>query len=609
MENKMSHIEHVNEVIDSFFRDDATSVLVLKGGWGVGKTYFWKKYIDDKIKKKELNHVAYSYLSLFGLNDLKETRSKIFQKGTPLKSDSEMQTALEESEKEQNKMLNLVPSLKKFAKEHTPRLGLFSGWSKELPYLKQVASIITTMEHGLIKNYLICFDDLERKGDNLKIKEVMGLVDELVTDRKCKVVLIFNEASLTEKNEDKQQFDIYREKIVDVEIEYKPTVDENISLVFSNDDPHYSQYAEIFNFLNVSNIRIYKKTKWAIGRIKPSIVGLSQELQEEVVNHLLVFSWSYYNADTNLPLAKVAKKIKSDSWLSSLIKPEENPSPEDAKWNKIASNLALSSAEYDNHLVSLLTEGFLDRTQFEEVLVAVDKKKHEQSVAARLRNAWDIYADSFEDNLTEFLGALKALLDEEIEHIKLYDFCSAIDVLQEYEIKVDDYIDRYLEIHAPTLKKFDFEDRPLHREISNERLKSGLLQLTKAEIQSNLTIDIITEKIYTIRGWNPSDIIFLDSLSVDELYAWMMSNPKDLKRKIRSSLLFFKNLQSSSEEDSKTYKNIARKTEAALAKVAETTPLNKKRVSLIYGIDLDSLVEMSDTALAAQEKEADSEPN
>ena len=60
----------------------------------------------------------------------------------------------------------------------------------------------------------------------------MGLIDELVTEKKCKVLLIFNEDSLSEENKDKIQFEIYREKIVDVEIEYKPSTNENIALIF-----------------------------------------------------------------------------------------------------------------------------------------------------------------------------------------------------------------------------------------------------------------------------------------------------------------------------------------------------------------------------------------
>jgi hypothetical protein len=45
-----------------------------------------------------------------------------------------------------------------------------------------------------VKNYLICFDDLERKGKHLRLVDVLGLASMLKERRNCKVVLILNEA-------------------------------------------------------------------------------------------------------------------------------------------------------------------------------------------------------------------------------------------------------------------------------------------------------------------------------------------------------------------------------------------------------------------------------
>ena len=44
------------------------------------------------------------------------------------------------------------------------------------------------------------------------------------------------------------------------------------------------------------------------------------------------------------------------------------------------------------------------------------------------------------------------------------------------------------------------------------------------------------------------------------------------------------------------YKNIAQKTEQALLKVAKTNALNNKRVELIYGVKLDSVVDEHEEA-------------
>ncbi|EGI5682111.1 hypothetical protein ABM70_004528, partial [Salmonella enterica subsp. enterica serovar Weltevreden] len=54
---------HLKETLDTFFKSN-NNVIVIKGDWGVGKTYFWEKYYQTK--KGNINKAAYSYISLFG---------------------------------------------------------------------------------------------------------------------------------------------------------------------------------------------------------------------------------------------------------------------------------------------------------------------------------------------------------------------------------------------------------------------------------------------------------------------------------------------------------------------------------------------------------------
>jgi hypothetical protein len=577
-EEVMSDVQHVRNVINAFLSDDDTSVLVLKGGWGVGKTYFWKNYIASRITNMDLNQIAYSYVSLFGLNDIDSTRTKIFKNGIPLKSETEMEAEFDSSVNSQNKLLKFVPAMKKYTKDSIPKLGKLVGMGKDLPYLKEVASIITAVEHGLVKNYLVCFDDLERKGNKLTIRELMGLIDDLVIEKACKIIIVFNEASLTNRNDDRKQFETYREKIVDVEVEFKPTVVENISHVFTNTEPFINFIEEVYSFLNVSNIRILKKTKWALRRIRPNLLNLRPELQEEVVKHLLVFSWAYYNTDTILPLSTVAEKMKNESWMTEMIKPNGSPSAEDKAWGYISNNLGIGSAQYDTFLISLLTEGFIDEKSFNTVLAEKNLQAHANEISQKMHNAWNIYRDSFKDNLGELLDAFIDILDNDIKFLKLYDFSSIIDVLSQYGVGVEDYITTFIRDHEESLATFDFDDDPFGAEIKNSILRARILDVTKLRYRKTLTIDGVAEKISKRKGWNQDDIAFLGSLTVDEIYNWMLSNPTDLKIKIRSGLLFFRNVQGSNESDTKIYKQITKLTEDALRRIAATNPLNHKRV-------------------------------
>lgn len=100
----------------------------------------------------------------------------------------------------------------------------------------------------------ICFDDLERKGDTLTVKEIMGLIDELAIRKNCKVILIFNESSL-DKDTDKKEFDSYREKVVDIELNYEPSCVENMKHIFPDDFKQLSIISDVVDELDIKNIR------------------------------------------------------------------------------------------------------------------------------------------------------------------------------------------------------------------------------------------------------------------------------------------------------------------------------------------------------------------
>lgn len=52
-------------------------------------------------------------------------------------------------------------------------------YADNTPLLFRATNLISNLEYSLINNYLVCFDDLERRGSGLSIKEVMGFIDEL----------------------------------------------------------------------------------------------------------------------------------------------------------------------------------------------------------------------------------------------------------------------------------------------------------------------------------------------------------------------------------------------------------------------------------------------
>ncbi|EBO4461612.1 hypothetical protein DMT28_24780, partial [Salmonella enterica] len=200
------------KILDAFLQSD-NKVLVIKGDWGVGKTFLWNKYYNEN--KNNLNQVAYSYISLFGKNSLPDLKKDVFHSATAIKKDKVESSFIHQTEVASG-IYSYIPWLN--PKEETvhkiPFLKPFMKYADNIPLLFRATNAIANLEYSLINNYLICFDDLERRGNGLSIKEIMGFIDELAQRKNCKIVLIFNEESL-DNERDRYTFNSYREKIVD----------------------------------------------------------------------------------------------------------------------------------------------------------------------------------------------------------------------------------------------------------------------------------------------------------------------------------------------------------------------------------------------------------
>jgi len=577
----MNSTSNIQNTLNSFFDDKKLSVIVLKGSWGIGKTYFWENYIQEKIERKELSQIAYSYISLFGLNSLLELKSRIFQTGKILQSPGQVKKELEDSYQNENEILRFMLGMNSRSQDILRYLrGLFNV-GKIMPASKQFSPLIDLLEYGLIKNYLICLDDIERKEKSLSISQLMGLIDELSKRKGCKIVLILNDKTLNDSDE--EEFYKYREKVVDLEVEYKPNIEENLLKVFNGNEVYFKRLLDVVQALGISNIRIFKKLRWSVDRIWSFVNACENNLQEEVISHLAVFCWGFFDSETSLSLSFIGNSIKNSTWLSQLSNHEEQPlTDEEKEWNQIASTLELYPSGYDEQLMYLLENGYMDEQRFKEEVNAANQKEQESSTGKNLHKAWNIYSDSFDDNVEDLRSAFRDILETSLDKINLWAFSQAIDWLEEYE-NVSEYIDRYLSINKEKLNNIDRDNFGL-----SERLKNSLLWTKIKEIQDtnrNPTIDGILDKIAARQGWGQEDIDFLSHLTTDEIYKWMKSSPDRMVPKIRTGLLLFKGMTPNNNEEANKYQDITEKTTDALKKIAQENGLNRKRVKFIYGVE------------------------
>jgi Cdc6-like AAA superfamily ATPase len=169
---------NVADILTQFLSDPEKRTLILKGKWGVGKTYAWKNFIE----KQKTSELAVSYVSLFGVGSVPEVWRQI--------------------------LTNAVPKNRKEFKQLGKIVAPIIGILKQVPYAKAALGSTEQLAPLLVRRFLICFDDLERKAAQLPLATLLGFVSILKEAHDCRVVLILNEDQLNE--EDRRSLNTYQ---------------------------------------------------------------------------------------------------------------------------------------------------------------------------------------------------------------------------------------------------------------------------------------------------------------------------------------------------------------------------------------------------------------
>ncbi len=146
----------LRDEIYRFLDTDTPEVLCIRGKWGVGKTFTWELLLKEAQQAKKVRLTSYSYVSLFGLDNLDRFKSSVFENVIPVSSagtDPNIET--------------LGTNIKNVAKLAA------AAWKPGLGALADHAAFLAASQ------YIVCVDDLERKGEKLRMIDVLGLVSLL----------------------------------------------------------------------------------------------------------------------------------------------------------------------------------------------------------------------------------------------------------------------------------------------------------------------------------------------------------------------------------------------------------------------------------------------
>lgn len=379
---------NIEAALDEFIADPVPQTLILQGTWGRGKTHLWKtrwgKYYKDQIDAKAKPR-RYAYVSLFGLNSISEVKLALGL--ASFEAQSELVT--ETPKGIFRRIWERAPKLSTEVSLEIPSVGLGT---------QQLAQLFA---HGRVKKMVACLDDIERRGKDLSIRDVLGLVSDLNSQRECSVVVILNDASL---GDDQAEWDANREKVFTRHLTFAPGSSQCVSLAISEDHPSalLAHVRSALIDLGLTNIRIAERARGFAQEIISVLADhpLHEATQRKIARSLSLLTYCHLGQGEGAPSINFAL---SHGAFSSYLRNKKDDVPEREKsWGRLMDEFdTYLDHPLDKSLCELIVQGHIEG---ERILTAIDDFERgalADDAKDAFHGVWDLWRLTFQDNREE----------------------------------------------------------------------------------------------------------------------------------------------------------------------------------------------------------------
>lgn len=555
-------IHVIKDQIFQFLSSDTPEVMAIKGEWGVGKTYSWKKFLLEANSSNGVCLDRYSYVSLFGINSLEAFKYTIFE-NTVKKEMIGTEASLETFK---SNTTGLIESLGRQS------INLFKG----VPIVKSFSPAIETISFLSLNSTLICIDDLERKGGGLKIKDVLGLVSLLKEQKKCKIVLLLNDGEKGLKDYSK-----YREKVIDIELKFAPSPEECAAIAYSGDKEYFPRLTELVTNLDIRNIRILKKIERVIDLAIPLANNYEPEIADQILHSLALYSWCYFCSNTSEDIPTLEFVTSKGYSLYGIGDDVENETEKKWKTTLQGYNYQVTD-ELDLVLAEAVRTGFIIEEQFNDKAGKKDQGIKAAKSEGSFSDAWRLYHDSFDENAKEVINGLHENFKKNCKHITPLNLNGTVSLFRELGEKdrATEIIDLYIENRKDETELFNLEENNFFDDVKDPEIIDKFNDTYRKSITVESPKDVLN-RIAGKNGWNPSDEVILANTTIDEYYDLFKSEQgKHLSLFVSTCLKFGQSINASEQQ-----KKIAHRATEALKRIGAESEINKRRVKK-FGIDI-----------------------
>ncbi|MCT7509801.1 KAP family NTPase [Aliarcobacter cryaerophilus] len=501
------------KLYDLLIKENKEVVISISGEWGIGKTYFWNNFIKD-YKEKELKYKQIAYVSLFGINSLNDIRTSILLQVSPTKKklswvDKKIITPLK----------NVKSSLK------LDDLSMSFGFDA-------LGSIFTLLTSGDFENVIVCFDDFERISSNINLKDVLGLISELKEQKKCKVVMILNEKELgkltdIEKKPYSEIFSLYKEKIIDYDFVFEPTLEENIKIATEKSGFRFKQETILRNLqnFNIKNIRVLEQI---FRKLKKFEFIIDESYHDNVLNDFLNTAFivlEFITKDGKKVEDYLKEKKKYDVSSMSDDEFKEYFSQQNYKENIFSSIDDL----IENIILEFLEKDTIDSKKLIEILNEKNEHTNWYEIQSDINQKWrKVYTD-FNYSRETFAKEINQIFEDNKENIHNIVNFEQLFVYLEFiknipfeinkdteELMIKNYIDKY-----------DSFDNEIEKFVNKnyQSLNSYLKEKRDKKLIEDITLDSVNLTLKKVKqGFSREDEYILDNISSKKYKSFILES-------------------------------------------------------------------------------------
>jgi hypothetical protein len=530
-----------------FLKDADQRVFVLKGPWGIGKSFFVRRFL--LTNRKQLPPFI-SYTSVFGLRTIREVRNVMLGCIEP-------------------KGHSWVGKLPRLFTRFLSWLRISCGGiSLSVPDASNAAFWRIAKKYGI----LIVFDDFERTHKDLAPEEVLGLASSLTENSRAKVLFVFNEDRFNK--EQSNALALYREKVVDTEVEFRPSTEELVKAFLSEPDLD-SIVCKCLEVSGGANIRLILRVKRALSYLRERLKTENLQITAEDAAQIARVVWLYHVS----PVQLTNEKLQSAAIGRYLRREDKNfGTSADRELSTLVENADVRPSDLDELVISYLRNGYLSAESLKEFAAKMESTTARAEYQRRQREAYDPYLRNFRPSTEEIVAPVQKLLDDYADKIDLVSLRNHCQFLEAFGCPTSIWYRQHVSAFASGL---DINGCRQYLQILTDPDARSVVESRAAKLKAEFDPQAAMERIVQNRGWSEDDINSLNSLSDSYYLNWFRNDEGELLSLLRSFLSICRALP----EQGPRWE-LGQRLTRLLRDVAKDNLANQMRVSKFFEIPL-----------------------